>query len=222
MRSLVCTAVILAALLAAVPVSADRIILAPTGSVLSPGEVRAEGAIKPGDSGSRIYWLGLGMQRVELSATRFVIPGAPVETVGDSLVDKITGGKNTDLIGLEMSMLPETTMTPGVGIGIWDVTGKTSFGKGYYMAVTKSVPLTKQLPLPVQDVKIHGGYGINGIDGLFGGAEASLPLGIKLYAEYFQHDINYAVGWNPAPTLQLKVQVLDGDTFYGLQFSPPI
>jgi hypothetical protein len=221
MRSFICIAVILTAVLAAAPVSADRIILAPTGNVLAPGVVKAEGAVNPDDTSSRIYWVGMGMQRFELNATRFQISDSTLPETG-SLIDQITAGKTTDVIGLEFSLMPETSLTPGFGVGVWDFTGKTSFGKGYYLAMSKSVPLLKELPLPIHDVQVHAGYGINGIDGLFGGAQASLPLGIKLYAEYFQEDINYAVGWNPAPTLQLKFQSIDGEAFYGLQFAPPL
>lgn len=211
MRFTFCAGVVLAAAVLAGPASADRIIFAPTGNVLNPGQIKAEGAVGPSNDNGQTYWVGVGMQRIEVSAMRF-----------NKTANLIGASGNIDVIGAEIAMLPETSLTPGFGLGVWDLTKKTPDGRGYYAAFTKSVPLTKNLPLPIHDVKLTGGYGTNGMSGVFGGAEASIPFGFKLSAEYFQKDFNFAVAWKPVPTLQFKVYLLDNDTFYGVQFNPPI
>lgn len=198
------------ALVLAGGVSADRVIFAPTGTVLGPGDIRLEGAVGTSNGDPKIYWAGIGLQRLEISGIRFE-SGASV-----------LGASDDDVLGVELAILPETTLTPGIGVGIWDATDNTSEGRGYYLAVTKAVPLTKQLPLPIRDIRLHVGYGINGVDGIFAGADASIPFGLRLYAEFFQDDFNYALGLGLLPGLQVKVHVLDGDTYYGLQFRPPV
>lgn len=210
MRFSIVIALILSAVICAGPASADRLILAPTGNVLRSGEIRAEGAISSSDSDGKIYWLALGLQRLEVNAARF-----------DGGAD-VVGASGSDVFGAELSVLPETTLTPGIGVGVWDMTNETADGRGYYLALSKGVPLTKQLPLPIRDIRLHVGYGIEGIDGLFAGADAKIPLGFRLYAEFFKDDFNYALGWTVLPGLQVKLSVIDGDAYYGAQLSPPV
>lgn len=231
MKKFICIAIILAAGLVAVPVSADRVIFAPTGIVLGGGEIRGEAATSPSNDDSKIYWLGMGLQRLEINVMRFDFkteaPEAEethqVGTIGRSFFD-IDGINSDDLnvVGAELSVIPETTLTPGIGIGVWDVTGETPDGRGYYLAISKMLPLTGSLPSPIRDVKVHAGFGIDGIDGFFAGAEATIPLGIRLSAEYFKEDVNFSVGWGIIPGLQVKAYILDGETYYGLMFSPPL
>jgi hypothetical protein len=201
---------ILTAVVASCPAMADRIIFAPTGTTLAGGEVRVEGAISPSLGDSKAYWIGMGLQRIELTGMR-------VKGNKDVL-----GAQDADIIGAEMSVLPETTLTPGVGVGVWDATAETTKGRGYYLAITKILPVVSEFPSPLRDIRVHAGIGTGGIDGFFGGAEATIPLGLKLSAEYFNKDFNFAVGKRLLPGVQAKVYLLDGEMFYGLQLSPPL
>jgi hypothetical protein len=227
MNRFMLAAITLATIIIAVPVSADRVIFSPTGTTLAGGEIRLEGAVNSGESSNKVYWLGIGLQRLELSVIRFDVPNRTTSSaqgnlIKNSIMDLTNSSDDVNMIGAELSVLPETTLTPGIGVGVWDMTNETPGGRGYYLAVSKLVPLTNTLPLPIHDVKLHAGVGVDGIDGLFAGAEAGFPLGFKLYAEYFQKEFNFAVGWGMLPGLQLKAQLLDGETFVGLQFAPPI
>lgn len=203
----IAVAAVIAAVCAA-PVSADRIIFAPTGTVLAPGELKAEAAF--GKSNDRIYWAGIGLRRLEINAIR--LDGTT----------KLAGTPNADVFGAELGILPETTLTPGLGVGVWDIGSDTDDGRGYYAALTKVVPLTKELPLPIHDIRVHLGYGVQGIHGAFVGADAGLPLGFTIAAEYFQKKTNVALGWNILPALQLRGSILDGDVFYGIRFTSPL
>lgn len=203
------TAAVIAAICAG-PVSADRVIFAPTGTTLAPGQIKAEAAIATADSSNRVYWAGIGLKRIEVNAFR--VEGTPT----------LAGARNDTVVGAEFSLLPETTLTPGLGLGIWDIANTTQEGRGYYAALTKAVPLTKQLPLPIRDIRLHVGYGINGVDGAFVGGEAKLPLGFSVSAERFLSQTNASLGLSIIPTLTIKASVLDGDTFYGLLFNSPL
>lgn len=196
--------------LCAASASADRIIFAPTGTVLGGGEIKAEGATSPSNHDARIYWLGVGLQRLELNAVRF------------EGVTNVGGASKVDVAGAEVGILPETTLTPGIGLGVWDLTDKTPDGIGYYLAISKALPVMRGIPAPIRDVRVDLGFGVSGIHGFFAGAEATVPFGLKLSGEYFQKDFNFAVGLKTLPGLQIKLYRLDSDTYYGLQFSPPI
>jgi hypothetical protein len=197
------------ALLVALSVSqvqADRLILVPTGSVLNSGAIKAEAAFRSsnGDSifvpkdADQINWLNLGISRFELDARRLVR----------------SDGMDKDTVGFEASVLPETLLTPAIGIGIRDITNELE--RGYYLAVTKTVPLTNKLPTPIHDIKLHGGFGLKGeLDGIFLGAEAGLPMGLKVTAEVVDSKINASLGWSPISKITLKAYELDGKLFYG-------
>ena len=231
MRTTIVIALIAAGVLAAVPVLADRIIFAPTGTVLGGGEIKAEAAAGNAEGFDRVYWLGLGLQRLELNAFRLQDRGsrstAPAgrAAAGSSRFDigsELVGEDSLDVVNAEIGVLPETTLTPGIGVGVWDITNETKDGIGYFVAVSKALPLTRGIPSPIRDVRVHAGVGVGGIEGFFGGAEATILLGLRLYAEYFEGDFNFAVGWKVLPAVQLKAYLLGGDPFVGIQISPPL
>lgn len=198
---------LLAVIAAALPTSADRLILSPTGSVLGRGDLRAEGLFNANSNDPQVYQLNFGLERVELSAA-WINHGS-----------ELIGSQNTDSYGVELGILPETTLTPGIGVGIWDITASTADGRGYYLAITKVVPLTKMLPLPLNDVKLHLGVGAAGIDGPFGGADAALFRNVRLYGEYFQHNSNFAVGVHVFRGIEARACSLGGKPYYGVQIS---
>ena len=210
MKLTICITAIMLVGLSALPVCADRVILAPTGTTLASGEIRAEAAIDTTDSNTRIYWVGIGLQRLEIGATRF------------ENGNEIAGPGDTNVLTAEISILPDTTLTPGVGVGAWDISSETPDGAGYYLALTKVLPFSKDLPSPIRDIRLHAGVGSGAIAGFFAGAEASLPFGLRVAADYFREDFNFSLGWKALPGLQIKAYLLNGESHYGLQFSPPL
>ena len=187
-------------------VQANRLIVMPTGSVLSSGAVKAEAAFRSSDGTSvitpkdadQINWLNIGISRFELDARRLVS----------------SDGTDKDTMGVEAGVLPETLITPAVGIGVRDISDEVE--RGYYLAVTKTVPLTDTVPLPIHDVRIHGGFGLHGeLDGLFFGAEVGLPMGLSISAEVVDSNLNASIGWSPISKISLKAYSLDSEIFYG-------
>jgi hypothetical protein len=205
-RVVVIVALILLVALCVSQAQADRLILAPKGSLLDKGGVKAEIAFRSSDGDSiltpsnadQIDWLALGLGRVEIEGRRLVR----------------SDGMDKDTVGLELSILPQTMLTPAVGVGVRDITHELE--TSYYLAVSMAVPATHTALLPIHDIKVHGGFGINGeFNGLFLGAEAQFPLKITLAAETVDSKLNASFAWNGIPKVALKAYMLDGEFFYG-------
>ncbi len=204
MNSRMLVAVTLAAV-AAVPAVADRLILAPTGNVLNKGDFRAEVSLQTSPDDNRIFWLNAGLPRFELNLTQFDQRSTP-------------GSEDTTLFGAEFAMLPETSLTPGIGVGAYDITGQTPDGVGFYLAFTKAVPFDEKVPyLPLSDIKLTLGYGVKGIHSFFYGADAHLPLNLTIYAEHFQKHTNLGLGWTPLKGVQATAYRIDDGTYFGVQ-----
>ncbi len=202
MRTAMLLAVTLA-LCALGPAVANPILFAPTGMTLTTGQFRAEAALSPGNDDGKYFWFGAGLMQFEANLIHFDNPN----------------GDDQNLIGAQWSFLPETSLTPGVGLGVWDIADESPEGIGAYVAVTKRLPTDMVLPL-LRDVSATVGVGVGGIRGPFAGVEAKLPLGFFVQAEYDSRDFNAAGGWAPIKLLRLKAYTLDGDFFYGAELTP--
>ena len=187
---------------------ADRLILTPTGKTLSTGGIKAEALLKA-DGDGQAYWINAGISRFEVEGARF----------------QDFGADDVDSISAQISILPETSFTPAISIGGRDLSDETKDkgalynGRAFYVAATKSVPVTGGIPIILQDVKVHGGIGTNSLSGLFFGAEGRLFGGINLSAEYDTEDFNFAAAYGIIPTLRAEVASIKGDFFFGAKFS---
>ncbi|MDO8684188.1 MAG: hypothetical protein Q7N50_11975 [Armatimonadota bacterium] len=203
MKKFVVVVVLVAALcLCAAQAFADRIIFTPTGSLLDKGSIKAEAAFGPSDVViDRFYWVNVGLGKLELEGMR--------------RVEALTGEEH-DIISAELGILPETLLTPALGVGVRDIGDEIE--RGYYAAVTKTVPVIDKIPFFSTDIKLHAGYGIDGFEGFFAGAEVGLPMKLRIAAEYDGDVTNAYLSWNGLPKTSLKVYSLDGDIFYGAGF----
>jgi hypothetical protein len=129
--------------------------------------------------------------------------------------------KDRTEIGGQYVVLPEGFATPGVAVGVWDVGDNGPRGRRFFGVVSKSLEPINWLPF-LSGVKVHGGIGSNQLSGLFFGAEAGIPLGLRLYAEYDSNDWNAGLSWSPLPLLSLKAESWDGDFFVGAQIKSPL
>lgn len=197
-----------ALLLAASCSMADRIIFAPTGSTLSTGQIRAEAAVKSSDTSQHLYWGAIGLGQVELSAIK-VDKNESLSHFGDD-----------DVVSVALGLIPETLITPGVSVGVWNIGADDHRDRGYYLAASKSVPMDSSFGF-LSNLRVHVGVGTKGTSGTFGGVELGLPKGVRVSAEYFQHNANFALDWMPIKAARLKIYWIDGDPYYGLEFSKP-
>ncbi|MCX6377313.1 MAG: hypothetical protein NTU88_14980, partial [Armatimonadetes bacterium] len=139
------------------PAAADRLILIPTGTTLTTGQVRGEYA---GHESKQAYWAAVGILRLEVEGAWF----------------KGFGAGNANALSAQVGVLPETSFTPAIGLGVRDIGDKTDdqtalyAGRSFYLAASKSVPLSGGEAM-LQELKVHVGIGTGSLKGVFFGAE---------------------------------------------------
>lgn len=194
-------------LLAAASASANRLIIIPTGSTFSSGGIKGEYA-KRSDGGAKAYWVNVGVSRLEVEWAGF----------------REFGPKNEDAFSAQLSVLPETTFMPAVAVGVRDIGDSTNRsnglydGRSFYLAATKGIPITGGIPLLFHDVKLHGGVGTGSLSGVFFGAEAQVPFGLRLAGEYDTEKFNFQLSYSIIPALRATISSIEGDIYYGAYF----
>lgn len=181
---------------------ANPIILAPSGTTLSTGQVRAEAAFSSDNHDSKYFWLGTGLMQVEANVIR-----------RDN-----NNGDAENMIGVQWNFLPETFVTPGVAFGATDVADQSDDGIGVYVVATKRLK-TGRIPL-VNSISGTAGIGVGGIHGPFVGVQVKFPHGFFLDGEYDSRDVNAAFGWQPIKLLRLKAYSIKSDFYLGAEIPP--
>ena len=185
------------------PSRANNLILAPTGITLTTGQVRAEAALSSGNTNGSYCWLNAGLAQYELSAIRLDKP--------------CLGTQN--MIGIQASFLPETSLSPGIAFGIRDAASQSAEGIGPYAVITKHLPVGLSSPL-IKDFAATFGIGAFGIRGPFCGFEAKLPGRFFVQGEYDSRDLNGAVGWQPVELFRIKAYSIRGESYFGAELVP--
>ena len=175
---------------------ADRVIETPTGRLLYPQFLKAELGIWQGDR-TRERWLinwRVGSY-LELHAIR---------------------SDRAELAGVQVNLYPEIpNYAPGLSVGIRDLFDRSAEGRGYYLALSYSVPTLGETPLD-HDLRFHIGVGWEGMPALFVGFEIPLTNQLFMLAEHTGRQINAAVVWQPIPQVQLRATLLQNRTSWGL------
>lgn len=185
--------------------SADRLILIPTGSTISTG-IKGEYAASAEGDDQKIYWASIGMSRFEIEGARF---------------QDFPATEKTDALSAQVCVIPETSFTPAVAVGVRDISDETEGlglpydGQSFYAAVSKTVPITGGVPIIFQDMKVHGGVGTGSLGGVFFGVEGTLPIGLRIAAEYDTEEFNWAAIYSVAGPLKFKVSSIRNDLYYG-------
>ena len=183
--------------------SGNPLILIPTGTTLTTGQFRVEGAFSPSNEHGKYYWFATGFMRFEADLIRRERPGAAAE----------------NLIGAQWCFLPETFITPGVSFGGTDIASQSKEGIGAYLAATKHISTEAVAPF-LKDFSATVGIGVKGIKAFFAGFEAKLPAGIFMQGEFDSRDFNGAVGWQPVPLFRVKAYSIRADFYYGAELVP--
>lgn len=202
MNRTLCTAAILI-LCAAGAAIANPVILAPSATTLGLGQVRAEAALSPDNESGKYYWLSTGALGVEASLIRVEDANRKIE----------------NLFSAQMSFLPETFLSPALAFGVSDIGSQSAEGIGLYAVATKTLELSRFVPL-VREFRATAGVGVGGIRGPFFAAEAKLPLRVFVQGEYDSRDFNAAVGFQPIEMLRFKAYNIRGDFFFGAELKP--
>lgn len=200
-RSIIGTVLALIAALSS-PVFSNNLLLMPTGTTLTTGQVRAEAAFSPDNNNGTYCWLGTGLMQYEINLLRVDSPSARPE----------------NQVGFQWNFLPETMITPAISFGVRDAADQSKEGIAPYFAITRHLPLSEMSPL--KEFALTFGVGAIGISGPFFGFEAKLPGNFFVQGEYFNSDINAAAGWQPSKHFRLKAYSLQKEFYYGAEIVP--
>lgn len=190
-------------------VYADRLILTPTGRTLTTGGIKGE-YLSKSDGDGKAYWINLGISRFEIEGARF---------------QDFSGSDKVDAVSAQVSVIPETSFTPAVALGVRDISDNTDIGnalydgRSFYLAVSKSIPITGGIPVLFKDVSVHGGIGTDSLKGVFFGVEGTLLMGLRVNGEYDTEDFNFSLEYNVIPVVKAKIASIKGDMYYGATFS---
>lgn len=195
--------------LIATSASASRLIVIPEGDTLTTGGFQLQYASKFDSNDGKMLLANVGISRVEMEAARF-------QNFQDGTIDAF---------GAQLSILPDTSFTPAVAVGVRDIGNRTDGigapydGEAFYLALSKGIPVTGGIPLLLQDVKLHGGVGTGSLSGVFFGAEGTLPFGLRLAGEFDSKNVNFSASYSIIPSLSSEVALIKGDLYYGGKFS---
>lgn len=194
-------------------VSADRVVLIPTGTTLGTAGIKAEYA-NNSDGDGTILWANVGISRFEIEGARFMDYGLD----------------DTDVFSVQAAVIPETSFTPALALGIRNI-GDEHAGlpepypepyneQSFYAVASKTLPLTESAPGLLGDAVVHGGVGTGGLSGFFFGLEATIvPVGVRASLEYDTDDWNWAVSYGFASIVRAKIYSIKDDIFYGFSLS---
>ena len=164
-------------LLGCLPLYADRVLEIPTGRAIYPERLRLEAgflARSPEQERLSLHWRPL--ERLELYGER-------------------TGFDEINLYGVQYTVFPEIPgYTPGVSIGISDLGNRTPERRGYYVALSYGLPALGETPLD-HDLRVHLGFGTEGMPDFFIGFEIPLNNSMFLLAEHTGRYLNAGLAW---------------------------
>jgi hypothetical protein len=118
--------------------------------------------------------------------------------------------------GIMFQLLPDGVITPGIALGLWDVTNSGPWGRRGFFVVTKSLrPGQLFVRRPLQRLQFTLGSGTGRLGGPLGALRADLPGGFSLIAEYDSRRLNAGVWFTPLRPLTLKAELQNGNPYLG-------
>lgn len=185
--------------------SADRIVLAPRGTIQQAGAVLGELAVQGSHTQNTLGFVDLGIPGNDL--------GLELEVERDDL-----WRTTRETFSLQYLVIPEgltNNIGPAISVGARDILNRGREGRAFFLAGTKSFPLSRNQERLVRDLKLHGGYGTSHLDGPFVGAEARLTMGFRIMAEYAARRPDFELALPAGKHVTLRAYTLDGSAFYG-------
>jgi len=113
-------------------------------------------------------------------------------------------------------LLPDGIVTPGVAVGMWDVSDHSPLGRRAFIVVTKSLQQGQLgIPKPFQRVQLTFGTGTGRFTGVLAAARFDLPARFSVVTEYDARRLNVGLWWNPLRPLTLKAELQNNNPFFG-------
>ncbi|HZO86951.1 MAG TPA: YjbH domain-containing protein [Chthonomonadaceae bacterium] len=184
---------------------ADRALLSPEGSTLPPDGVKAEFGINPSRSDQNLSWLQFTTSEgIEVELQRF---------------DLLSFSKARTALNVEYPLISDLGKIPAISLGVRDLLGTGDDHRAFYLAVTRTFPLSDRQLKVLREFKLNAGAGTGQIGGPFISAQARFTAGFSLYAELYRRRPNFGLALPLARNMQAKVFSLDGAVYYGLSFT---
>lgn len=121
--------------------------------------------------------------------------------------------------GVMFQLLPDQVITPGIALGVWDVTNDSPWGRRGFLVVTKALrPGQFFVRSPLRRVQFTAGTGTGRFSGFIGAVRADLPLRLSLVAEFDARRLNAGVWFTPVRPLTLKAEWQNGNPYLGGSF----
>lgn len=184
---------------------ADRVVLAPSGRIVAPGDMRV------------VYlWNSTGFgQHGRLHL------GIPKDDLGLELEIRrdMAGADERTTLALQYSIISEAftnNLAPAVSVGILDVPNRAYEGRSWYVAFSKTLGLSAAQERWLTAPRIHAGYGSHRMGGGFIGASARVTGVIDVAAEYYGRKLNTSVRLRLAGPAGLTLQTHDDVTRVGV------
>ncbi|HEU4752622.1 MAG TPA: hypothetical protein VFU47_05890 [Armatimonadota bacterium] len=125
-------------------------------------------------------------------------------------------GRNRIEGGGMFQLLPDGVVTPGVALGMWDITNSSPWGRRAFLVFTKSLePGQLFVRGPLQRVQLTVGAGTGRFGGLLGGLRVDLPAHFSLVTEYDSRRLNAGLWFSPAEQITLKAELQNGNPYLG-------
>jgi hypothetical protein len=118
--------------------------------------------------------------------------------------------------GGQFQLLPDGVVTPGIAIGMWDVTNSSPKGRRAFLMLTKHLqPGDFSLPKFLPPFQLNLGVGTGKFSGPLAGIKINLPAHFDLVGEYDARRFNAGLWFTPVKPLTLKAELQNGEFFFG-------
>ncbi len=181
--------------------TADRIVLAPSGTTLSESSIKTE--VMVGPFKTDYTWLSTSSaDGIEMEFSRF-------ESAKDP--------KKRWAAGVQYP-LPTLQNLPSLVLGIQDITCTGTQHAAFYVAGSQRIPLSSRQMRVVRRLTLSTGLGSGTIGGAFVSLEAGLPRRVFLNAELYRRRANFSAGFVTLKNLRVKADCVGGDMYYGASY----
>lgn len=121
--------------------------------------------------------------------------------------------------GALFQLLPDGVITPGVAVGLWDISNSSPWGRRAFFVITKGLRQGQfGIPKPIERVQLTFGTGTGRFSGIFAGTRIDLPARFSLVAEFDARRLNTGLWWSPVRPLTLKGELHNGNPYAGGEF----
>jgi hypothetical protein len=185
--------------------SADRVVLAPSGRIVLPGDGSAA-YLWQASGGARHGWLTIGIPKDDL--------GLEVEIERTEARTRAV-----ETLSLQYSVIGEAftnNMAPSVSVGLRDMPNRGPDGRAAYLSLSKTIGLSESQERILSAVRVHAGYGTDWMGGAYVGASATVLRRADLAAELLARRFNAGLSIRLIGPVSALAHTRNGAGFVGI------